>query len=200
MQPSKVKGFVKQTPNHDNFLPLYSYLAIAEKMIKMHAKGPVKNLMLNDDEAIAWVSYIIMKADWRFDPSQNTTIETFRSFSAAKGIKTYINRFNRQEKFESIDYNDFVVDNKAMSSEQKINRYDSLMDLSKELGYYLGFLSENQKICIEKRYMENKNYQEIAEEFGFSAEKVRQNILTGLELMREIWNGHQNRISDNLSI
>ncbi len=45
-------------------------------------------------------------------------------------------------------------------------------------------LNENQKVCIDLFYMQNKSYQEVAEATGFSLNQVKTNIQNGKRLLK----------------
>jgi len=45
-------------------------------------------------------------------------------------------------------------------------------------------LNENQKICIDLFYMQNKSYQEVAESTGFTVNQVKTNIQNGKRLLK----------------
>lgn len=45
-------------------------------------------------------------------------------------------------------------------------------------------LNENQKVCIDLFYMQNKSYQEVAEVTGFSVNQVKTNIQNGKRLLK----------------
>lgn len=45
-------------------------------------------------------------------------------------------------------------------------------------------LNENQKVCIDLFYMQNKSYQEVAEATGFSVNQVKTNIQNGKRLLK----------------
>lgn len=55
---------------------------------------------------------------------------------------------------------------------------------SNNLRLAINTLNENQKVCIDLFYMQNKSYQEVAEITGFSLNQVKTNIQNGKRLLK----------------
>lgn len=65
------------------------------------------------------------------------------------------------------------------TGEQNTHKIDS-----NNLRLAIDTLNENQKICIDLFYMQNKSYQEVAETTGFSINQVKTNIQNGKRLLK----------------
>ncbi|MBL7789079.1 MAG: sigma-70 family RNA polymerase sigma factor [Chitinophagales bacterium] len=65
------------------------------------------------------------------------------------------------------------------ASEDKTSKIDA-----NNLRLAINTLNENQKICIDLFYMQNKSYQEVAESTGFSVNQVKTNIQNGKRLLK----------------
>lgn len=65
------------------------------------------------------------------------------------------------------------------TSEEKDTKIDA-----NNLRLAINTLNENQKICIDLFYMQNKSYHEVAESTGFSVNQVKTNIQNGKRLLK----------------
>jgi RNA polymerase sigma-70 factor (ECF subfamily) len=65
------------------------------------------------------------------------------------------------------------------ASEDKNTKIDA-----NNLRLAINTLNENQKVCIDYFYMQNKSYQEVAELTGFSVNQVKTNIQNGKRLLK----------------
>ena len=79
------------------------------------------------------------------------------------------------DELASKDDNSLFI-NAAENKETKID--------ANNLRLAINTLNENQKVCIDLFYMQNKSYQEVAEATGFSVNQVKTNIQNGKRLLK----------------
>lgn len=70
----------------------------------------------------------------------------------------------------------YINTSESMSSNEKID--------TNSLRLAINTLNENQKICIDLFYIQNKSYQEVADITGFSINQVKTNIQNGKRLLK----------------
>ena len=70
----------------------------------------------------------------------------------------------------------FINTSNTLGSNDKID--------TNSLRLAINTLNENQKICIDLFYIQNKSYQEVAEITGFSINQVKTNIQNGKRLLK----------------
>ncbi len=79
------------------------------------------------------------------------------------------------EELASKDDNSLFI-NAAEDKETKID--------ANNLRLAINTLNENQKVCIDLFYMQNKSYQEVADITGFTVNQVKTNIQNGKRLLK----------------
>lgn len=93
--------------------------------------------------------------------------------------KTAVDGESKNILIEELTNNDdglFINTNEDTSKSNKID--------TNNLRLAINTLNENQKICIDLFYIQNKSYQEVAEITGFSINQVKTNIQNGKRLLK----------------
>ena len=187
------------------FDSLDTYISLAKKTISKF--GPkfyngLSSEMLKNPDAISDVATAIMYADWRFDPDrkgksgQQKTIYSYRNQCALWAIKTYITAKYKKRKDISLDFdndnessslNSTIVDIKNPSPVSLLIDKEESENLTRNIHELLNnnILSDKQKQQIQMYYFDNETLSSIGKKFGVSREAVRQNIKSGLDLIRQ---------------
>lgn len=190
-------------PNHaeKGFLSLKEYLQITKRLVKHilgKTNGKIANEILGSDDAISNIATSIMISDWKYEPGEGTSQQTYRYGGALQAIKTYLKRRNTRRYIYSLDFEtkdssdgntdlyDSVADDsqsEPMDDNLEQDTHDSLTEL------LLGdTLDEREKLCITRYFFEEKTYQSIGEEVGLCRERIRQIIEAGLTKLRKALN------------
>lgn len=111
----------------------------------------------------AWLSFVV----------RNYCISLIRkSKTASKNRKSYY---------------EFEMEETSYEAEEKIQRVSDDV-LLQEMKNCLPRLKDKQRICVERFYLQNKSYQDIADETGYSLNEIKSHIQNGkrnLKLMIE---------------
>lgn len=191
-------------PNHSEkgFLSLKEYLQITKKLVKHilgKTNGKIANEILGSDDAISNIATSIMISDWKYEPGEGTSQQTYRYGGALQAIKTYLKRRSNRRYIYSLDFVTHTADETAQSDlydsiedESQIEPIDDSLnndnqDTINEL--LLGdTLDEREKLCITKHFFDDMTYQAIGNDIGVCRERVRQIIEHGLGKLRDAMN------------
>lgn len=110
----------------------------------------------------------------------NREIENFKGWLSfvVRNHCISIIRKNKSQTKNIKSYYEFEYETPDLDKEEKINAIhdDLLIEQMKES---LPKLKENQRICIELFYLQNKSYQNIADETGFTLNEIKSFIQNG---------------------
>lgn len=157
------------------------YLETATKAV--YKWGP--SGMRSDEDAISDVASAIMFADKEFDGRGD--LSGYRMYRARCAILNLIKSYKRRqakgpvysldegmnsdsEESKFLNYDTFIVKESEDNVEDLINNAP---------------ITEMQKYCIERYYLYNDTYEEIARQTGFSREKIRYDIIDTIRFLRE---------------
>lgn len=110
----------------------------------------------------------------------NREIENFKGWLSfvVRNHCISIIRKNKSQTKNIKSYYEFEYETPDLDKEEKINAIhdDLLIEQMKES---LPKLKENQRICVELFYLQNKSYQNIADETGFTLNEIKSFIQNG---------------------
>lgn len=144
------------------------------------------------------VYYYIFSKIKNENDAEDITIQTFtKAFSK---LKLYNPDFDFKTWLISISHNtmlDFLKKNKISTSDMDFalevpiedpSPEEKLINKQKilEIKHYLKQLKPNYRKVLEKRYLEEKTYKEIAKELNLSISNVKIQVLRGKKLLLEI--------------
>lgn len=110
----------------------------------------------------------------------NREIENFKGWLSfvVRNHCISIIRKNKSQTKNIKSYYEFEYETPDLDKEEKINAiHDDL--LIEQMRESLPKLKENQRICVELFYLQNKSYQDIADETGFSLNEIKSYIQNG---------------------
>lgn len=168
---------------------LDSYWEFARKMIATRTRSPIRELMLNDDEAVGIVAKAVMKADDKYDEEMGTKLNTWRYILADKAIKKRIKSFSGRQKMESLEFADNIPSS-CPTPDDIITRCEENEETKSRVKKLLSFTNPTQRVCLEMSFLLGFSDQEIANELGITSEGVRKSKISGIALMRELRHGH----------
>lgn len=96
-------------------------------------------------------------------------------------------RKNKTASKNRKSYYEFEMEETSYEAEEKIQSVSDDM-LLQEMKNCLPRLKDKQRICVERFYLQNKSYQDIADETGYSLNEIKSHIQNGkrnLKLMIE---------------
>jgi RNA polymerase sigma factor (sigma-70 family) len=192
MITTQIKEFKTKSYDNAKFENSETYLKLARMQIvgfcKKHYPSYM-NKLLNDDDAISYVAYANMLADWRFDESRNLARNTYRGWYANGFIKTYIRKNCKVPKVDSLDEMIQEGDNgkgfnllELLGKQEKNNNQrwtaediqscmDNLQPRSREILYMYAY--------------DGMNLAEIGRKLNITRERVRQIVNNSLEKMKK---------------
>ncbi|MBL7935623.1 MAG: sigma-70 family RNA polymerase sigma factor [Bacteroidia bacterium] len=110
----------------------------------------------------------------------NREIENFKGWLSfvVRNHCISIIRKNKSQTKNIKSYYEFEYETPDLDKEEKINAiHDDL--LIEQMRESLPKLKENQRICVELFYLQNKSYQDIADETGFTLNEIKSYIQNG---------------------
>lgn len=110
----------------------------------------------------------------------NREIENFKGWLSfvVRNHCISIIRKNKSQTKNIKSYYEFEYETPDLDKEEKINAiHDDL--LIEQMRESLPKLKENQRICVELFYLQNKSYQNIADETGFTLNEIKSFIQNG---------------------
>ncbi len=96
-------------------------------------------------------------------------------------------RKNKTASKHKKSYYEFELEETSYETEEKIGSVSDEL-LLQEMKHCLPKLKEKQRLCVERFYLLNKSYQDIADETGYSLNEIKSHIQNGkrnLKLMIE---------------
>ena len=110
----------------------------------------------------------------------NREIENFKGWLSfvVRNHCISIIRKNKSQNKNLKSYHEFEYEDVNYETEEKINAVsdDAMLENMKQC---LPQLKENQRLCVELFYLNNKSYQDIANETGFSLNEIKSYIQNG---------------------
>lgn len=177
------------------FGTLTEYLVIAKKVIKFFGKkygwSTVQN-MLNSDDEVANIAYVLMQADWRWDDKHigkgglRMTKKSYRNYCALCAIKYYIQRRKRMGKHKTLSldaeygsghsFGSNMIDIKALDPADVAEETDTQSSISENVNRLLssGILLPIQEKFLRLHHLDGMSQADIARQEGVSREYVRQ--------------------------
>ncbi len=169
------------------FKRLDEYLLDAKKQIIYFCKAMYPSYLMrlaNDDEVISLIAYANMLADWRYDPNNTASRNTFVNGYAKGFIQQIVRKLkNSKNKCMSVDISEFydLLDQKQVD--------DSKNNENKELvSILLKKLPPKKSAIIKDYYIDGKTYEEIGKEHGISKQAVNQNLNRAMKELKRCVN------------
>lgn len=190
-------GIFKQNGLQDFLFSSSEYKTIAKKMIYRYASREALIRMLEDDDAIYFVSHklIIASCQW-YKSNRNYTHRGYLSRHGKWAVQTWS---TQKEKRVGTDWNniplgiiehnqhgdfnveDFISYNKDVGRKQRDSACSYLDGLIER-----AHLSARQMKFIRMKYWRNMNNEQIASRVGVTREYIRQIIALALNRLREV--------------
>lgn len=193
-------------PEHTSqtFMTLSEYLEAAERAIMywMPKIKPSLTIKLSKDEdAIAFVAYAMMIADWKWRDDGGRTPRSYRNDYASYALRTLVKRQSHTQKYQYLedelgcDYStgkhnllkDTIVDSKAedplsiligSTKQNRLNRIRDAMDNK--------VINERERHCLKEYYYNDKTCLEIGKSLGVSKQRIHQSILKAKDKLKSI--------------
>lgn len=110
----------------------------------------------------------------------NREIENFKGWLSfvVRNHCISIIRKNKSQTKNIKSYYEFEYETPDLDKEEKINAVNDDL-LIEQMRESLPKLKENQRICVELFYLQNKSYQDIADETGFTLNEIKSYIQNG---------------------
>lgn len=110
----------------------------------------------------------------------NREIENFKGWLSfvVRNHCISIIRKNKSQNKNLKSYHEFEYEDVNYEIEEKINAVSD-EDMLENMKQCLPQLKENQRLCVELFYLNNKSYQDIANETGFSLNEIKSYIQNG---------------------
>lgn len=181
---AEMRGVRQNLPaaEKQEFFTLDTYLLMAQKIIKKYAnkeRAGLCNQMLKSEDAISDVAYMMMRADWAFDPTKGSSRNTFRVRNGIHAIQIYLRNQNSSKNKEYIPI-DQVYEVKPEEAEVKekpeVTRVNFLMKHTN--------LNDMQRKIIQLHYYEGLTYREIGQQLGISDRAAHQTLHRALRKLR----------------
>jgi len=181
--------------NNDTELNSFSfYEEMAKKCISMFAGPQIRAKMLKDEDAISHVLENIVWGHMRWQEEKGRTLKSYLNQCGIWAIKSWKTKIyestkNNQEVSLNDDFNDNCSQRYTyVADKNMLEPFDILYDnASRNVEKIMksSSLTELQKTCIQKRYVESKKLREIAEELRITKQAVNQHIKSAVRKMKK---------------
>ena len=172
-------------PAMATFTTMDNYLRISRSLIRKHAKN-FATPMLKSEDIVSNIATDIMTADWKWDG--RGTQEGYRDRFGKWAIFRYIKRYFASQKFKEVSLQEIG----HQPHNRKIDAPDYNLNKEEESTLITQYiqnsgLSETQKKYIIAYFLENKTYEQLAEEDGISRQAVHSSVKLGLQKIKDKW-------------
>jgi len=146
-----------------------------------------------DDECVAFVSYWMMRADWKYDPAKGAKRSTYRVCSGRWALVSWAGNLKKRDakakeilslNYEIMDGNGHYIEFSDTLSEQEPEE-NMAGELAKKLVDH-ECLSKSMKLYLKKYYVDGYNCVEIAEQFSISKQAVSEGIRRGITRLKKV--------------
>ena len=160
------------------FLPLHQYVQIAKNTIQRFC--PTYTYLLTDVDAIDYVVHKIMIGDWKWKPEKSCSRITYRCSCAQWAIREYAMKIKpRYSRYKTLhNYEPYS------GAKQKWLNQTELEDLSLDINDFT-FLTDNERLCIKKIYIEHYRIKDVAEECEISRPAIYKICESAIEKIKE---------------
>ena len=152
-------------------LTLKEYRDLAILHIKGYG-GQFGLSLLSSEDAISYIMYALMKADWTYNKSKKTKLTSYRVLHVLWTIGKLIRDKYRDRCQTKSDF-DYMC-SKEISIDDNIDLQDTIKTLS-----------PIEQLCIINYYLMNKTWREIGEQCGFSHQRAHQIGKQAITKMKE---------------
>jgi len=144
-----------------------------------------------DDECVAFVSYWMMRADWKYDPDKGAKRSTYRINAGRWALVSWAGNLKKrgEKSKETLSLNHEIKDNQG----HHIEFGDTLVEpqpeenIAGELAKKLvdhECLSKSMKLYLKKYYVDGYNCVEIAKQCNISKQAVSEGIRRGITRLK----------------
>ena len=141
-----------------------------------------------DEECVAFVSYWMMRADWKYDPTKGVKRSTYRVCSGRWAVVSWANKLKKRDekakKILSINFDIMDEDGHSIEFGDIIASESKAEDLinSELVNSYLNHkcLSDKLRQYLQKYFLDGYNCQEIATQMGVSRQAVSEGLRRGI--------------------
>jgi hypothetical protein len=167
------------------FASLKEYLQLAKKMIGVFG-GSMRAAMLKRDDVISNIATAIMNADWQWNGKG--TKYGYRKYRALCAIKSYRQRVAKYYARGQVLSLDGVADRHSYT--KHLRAKDERFNIS-EVHEIINspILDERERQCLHSYYIEDKTFQQIAQEITpkVTKQRVEQIVKTSVKNLREYY-------------
>ena len=147
--------------------------------------------MLKDDDAIADVAHNLMLAEWRYDPTRGASRLTHRINYGKYAVLDIYKKRKKESKYRHITVNQIESDreeNGIILTDESYARQEEHKLSSEFVANVLNnkCINKIQRGYMRERYINDKTFQEIADEFGVSRQAVQQSIANALKNLKKV--------------
>lgn len=153
------------------------YIEIAKRMIKTFAPNYTAKRMLRSEDAISYVAFHIMKADWKWDANRGRTRNSYRNQCGIWSIKLYNYMIAKEPYIISLNrlvgdtpLYELIPDRKTKTPLAYILQQEE----AQELVDAMEFLSQREKDILEAYYVDRQSYRNIGQKQNLTYERVSQ--------------------------
>ena len=146
-----------------------------------------------DDECVAFVSYWMMRADWKYAPDKGAKRATYRITSGRWALVSWAGKLKKRDAKakETLSLNYRVEDDEGHYTEfgdTIVQREPEETDTSYKVNKLVNHscLSESMKKYLKKYYVEGYNCVEIARQCDISKQAVSEGIRRGVERLKSV--------------
>ena len=145
--------------------------------------------MLSSEDCIADVAYCIMIADGKFNGKGN--IRGYRMQCAHYGILNLMTKYKKRAMTNVLSLDARGINDNPLYNyieDKKPSIIDEIeMKTTEELVLSFDFITQQEKNCIIKYYLNKETLREIGENLNLTRERIRQIIESGLTKLRRYY-------------
>lgn len=191
----KNKGLYESDVVKDRMLSLEQYLKIARQIIGKFALASVRNQMLRDEDAIAFIAEHLMAATVRFEEDSGRTFKSYLNQCGIWAINRWLTNVKSAAKLDVCSL-DFTHDNEGIKRPKNLHEVIPDKDSSSILDSLIAketideilshpCLNDAQRKCLKLKFIDDLTYREIAEHMSFTRARAEQVTKEALRKLNE---------------
>lgn len=172
----------------DNLRSLYDYLDVAKKVIGRFSSPSVAKMMLNDEDAIAFVANHLMNGTLRWKPDGGRTLYSYLNQCGIWAIKRWMLNKKVSNKYKEVSLDSAIDDDGNTMYKFVANKDSTMLDDGFEDLINKDFLNPTQKECLRMKFVEGMTYRAIGSKLNKSGSRIEQIVTTALSKLRKEYN------------
>ncbi len=191
---TKNKGLYESDVVKSRMLSLAEYLKLSRQIIGKFTFSSARKMMLQDEDAIAFIAEHLMSATVRFEENSGRTFKSYLNQCGIWAINRWLTNVKSAGKMDTLSL-DFERDGGKHASTNTL--YDVLPDGHTNIVESLiaqetidellthPCLNEAQKKCLKMKFIDELTYREIAEKMSFTRARAEQVTKDALRKLNE---------------